>query len=183
MTSVLLTAPVAIAQGQPQLSCDYFAPPEDPNLTPQMSCTLRFDAIETAGMDVPVPPSRYSLMMRRAEDHTQQIISTLFAESRPRGVLDLMVLGQNELAVAPLFNLRISEQDWQRNPNIRQWAKYYPEAASLLNLNPPPVASEPEAAPTTPAPTPTAPAQPETPPAAPTLETTPLPLPPVTPMP
>lgn len=81
--------------------------------------------------------------------------------------MDLLVLGQNDVAVAPLFNLRISQQDWQRNPNIKQWASYYPEVDVLLNLSQPVASNEAATSPASPTP------ETITPP--PSLDTTPTP--------
>ncbi|AMA08666.1 hypothetical protein [Picosynechococcus sp. PCC 73109] len=165
-----LTLPQAIAQAPPQLTCDYAEPPQDPAITPEMSCMLRFDAIEINGLE-PLssgqPPSRYSWFMRQAEDRTELLIPLLFRQSPTPSTLDLLVLGQNDVAVAPLFNLRISQQDWQRNPNIKQWASYYPEVDVLLNLSQPVASNEATTSPASPTP------ETITPP--PSLDTTPTP--------
>ncbi|MBV5261026.1 hypothetical protein FLX56_21665 [Synechococcus moorigangaii CMS01] len=154
------TAPMAIAQVPPQLICDYADAPREPATTPAMSCMLRFDAIEINGLE-PLssgqPPSRYSWFMRQAEDRTRLLIPSLFRQSPTPTTLDLLVLGQNDVAVAPLFNLRLTQQDWQSSPNIKQWANYYPEAAILLNMEPPitePEPDEPAAPEANPAPAP-----------------------------
>ncbi|ANV83814.1 hypothetical protein AWQ21_05120 [Picosynechococcus sp. PCC 7003] len=146
-------SPQAIAQVPPQLTCDYAEPPQDPTITPEMSCMLRFDAIEINGLEPlssGLPPSRYSWFMRQAEDRTELLIPFLFRQSPTPSTLDLLVVGQNDVAIAPLFNLRISQQDWQQNPNIKQWASYYPEVDVLLNLSQPVASNE---AATSPAPT------------------------------
>ncbi|MEB3226218.1 MAG: hypothetical protein VKJ86_10505, partial [Synechococcus sp.] len=162
MIGVLSTVPMAIAQVPPQLTCDYVPEPQESALTPEMSCMLRFDAIEINGLE-PLssgqPPSRYSWFMRQAEDRTTGLIPSLFKQSPTPTTLDLLVLGQNDVAVAPLFNLRISQQDWQKNPSIKYWGTYYPEAAVLLNMNQPVLAGTPEspAVPTPAAPTPATP--------------------------
>ncbi len=150
-----LTSPQAIAQAPPQLTCDYAEPPQDPTVTPEMSCMLRFDAIEINGLEPlssGLPPSRYSWFMRQAEDRTELLIPFLFRQSPTPSTLDLLVVGQNDVAIAPLFNLRISQQDWQRNPSIKQWASYYPEVDVLLNLSQPVASNEATTTPASPAP-------------------------------
>ncbi|MBD1919796.1 hypothetical protein H6F77_01505 [Microcoleus sp. FACHB-831] len=101
------------------------------------------------------PGESYETMLRRAEAIARAAAQRSFDRDILVTDVAVTVLAQNqEGAIAPIMALQVSRQAWRSRPDPQSWAKYFPNAKSLLKFE------ETIASPGGQPATPTAPAQP-----------------------
>lgn len=76
----------------------------------------------------------YQTMLRRAEAIARAAAQRSFDGDILVTDVAVMVLAQNEGAIAPLLSLEVTRQAWRSFPDPQRWIRYYPTAQSLLRL-------------------------------------------------
>ncbi len=129
----------------------FFMPQATVAQVPQVSVSLS-----------PQPNEAYDQFLRRAESQASQIIQQRLKQNPSLPEVRVVMVGEWQGAIAPLFSLTVSRQKWSTDPSVRRWATYFPDSRLLLGLGSPnslspsttPTAAEP--APPSPAPAPPA---------------------------
>lgn len=94
--------------------------------TKQIDFTLRSQSDQT-----------FSALMQQAEVQATSLIKQAFAESPSITEVSVRILGERDGQQAPLLSSRVSRLNWQRQPRIQQWTKYFGSSAMLLNFSKP----------------------------------------------
>lgn len=100
----------------------------------------------------------YGQFLERANSLAKNTIEQRFKTDRELDALNVVVVGENNGAIAPLLAVKVNRDNWQANPNVQKWSNEFPFSQSLLGLESPPPPTAPPAAAAPP---------PETPPSAP----------------
>ena len=101
----------------------------------------------------------YSQFLERANSLAKNTIEQRFKTDRELDALNVVVIGENNGAIAPLLAVKVNRDNWQANPNVQKWSNEFPFSQSLLGLEslPNPTAPSAAAAPPPGAPPPSAP--------------------------
>lgn len=90
----------------------------------------------------------FSQLIQQAELQATNLVEQEFAANPSVTEVAVNILGDRDGQQAPLLIARVSRNNWQQQPAIRQWTKYFATSAVLLGFNEP--APAPSAAPETP---------------------------------
>ena len=96
------------------------------NLSRQIDVTLKTQANQT-----------FNELIQQAEIQAISLIEQEFASSPSITEIAVTILGDRQGQQVPLLFSRVSRLDWQLQPIIRQWTRYFPTSAVLLGFNPP----------------------------------------------
>jgi len=88
----------------------------------------------------------YSQFLERANSLAKNTIEQRFKTDRELDALNVVVVGENNGAIAPLLAVRVNRDNWQANPNVQKWSNEFPFSQSLLGLESPPPPTAPSAA-------------------------------------
>jgi hypothetical protein len=88
----------------------------------------------------------YSQFLERANSLAKNTIEQRFKTDRELDALNVVVVGENNGAIAPLLAVRVNRDNWQANPNVQKWSNEFPFSQSLLGLESPPPPTTPSAA-------------------------------------
>jgi hypothetical protein len=80
------------------------------------------------------PDEGYQQFVRRAEAMAQAEIDARFSRDITISRISLVAIGRNGGQSASLLSIDIDRTQWRRNPNITQYARYYPNSRTLLGL-------------------------------------------------
>lgn len=128
---------------------------EPTNSTRQIDVTLKTQENQT-----------FNQLIQQAEIQAIGLIEREFATNSDITEVAVTILGDRQGQQVPLLFSKVSRTDWQLQPTIRQWTRYFATSAVLLGFNkpettpPPQVPSTPRTRPqnvTPPLPTPTRP--------------------------
>lgn len=86
----------------------------------------------------------YESFLRRAEAVARAATQRSFDGDILVTDVRVMVLGQNDGAIAPVLLLEVSRQSWRSRPDPQQWATYLPDAPALLGFEGLPGQAEPQ---------------------------------------
>lgn len=79
----------------------------------------------------------FSALMEQAEFLATSFIKQEFAENPSTTKISVSILGFRNGQEAPLLFSKVSRSDWQRQPRIQQWTRYFSSSAVLLGFNKP----------------------------------------------
>jgi len=88
----------------------------------------------------------YSQFLERANSLAKNTIEQRFKTDRELDALNVVVVGENNGAIAPLLAVRVNRDNWQANPNVQKWSNEFPFSQSLLGLESLPNPTAPSAA-------------------------------------
>jgi hypothetical protein len=88
----------------------------------------------------------YGQFLERANSLAKNTIEQRFKTDRELDALNVVVVGENNGAIAPLLAVRVNRDNWQANPNVQKWSNEFPFSQSLLGLESPPPPTTPSAA-------------------------------------
>jgi hypothetical protein len=88
----------------------------------------------------------YSQFLERANSLAKNTIEQRFKTDRELDALNVVVVGENNGAIAPLLAVRVNRDNWQANPNVQKWSNEFPFSQSLLGLESPPPPKTPSTA-------------------------------------
>lgn len=77
----------------------------------------------------------YESFLRRAEAVARAAAQRSFDGDILVTDVRVMILGQNDGAIAPVLLLEVSRQSWRSRPDPQQWATYLPDAPALLGFD------------------------------------------------
>ena len=106
------------------------------NSSRQIDVTLKTQANQT-----------FNELIQQAEIQAISLIEQEFASSPSITEIAVTILGDRQGQQVPLLFSRVSRSNWQLQPTIRQWTKYFPTSAVLLGFNQPQKSSFPQAQP------------------------------------
>lgn len=91
-------------------------------------------------------------LIQQAEIQAIGLIEQEFAANSRTTEIAVTILGDRQGQQVPLLFSKVSRIDWQQQPIIRQWTRYFPTSAVLLGFNQPQKtpASQAQSAPITP---------------------------------
>ena len=96
------------------------------NLSRQIDVTLKTQDNQT-----------FNELIQQAEIKAISLIKQEFASSPSITEIAVTILGDRQGQQVPLLFSRVSRSNWQLQPTIRQWTKYFPTSAVLLGFNQP----------------------------------------------
>ncbi len=79
----------------------------------------------------------FNQLIQQAEIQAISLIEQEFASNPSVAEIAVTVLGDRQGQQAPLLFSKVSRTDWQQQPIIRQWTKYFATSAVLLGFNAP----------------------------------------------
>jgi len=88
----------------------------------------------------------YGQFLERANSLAKNTIEQRFKTDRELDALNVVVVGENNGAIAPLLAVKVNRDNWQANPNVQKWSNEFPFSQSLLGLESPPPLTTPSAA-------------------------------------
>jgi hypothetical protein len=88
----------------------------------------------------------YNQFLERANSLAKNTIEQRFKTDRELDALNVVVIGENNGAIAPLLAVKVNRDNWQANPNVQKWSNEFPFSQSLLGLESPPPPTTPSAA-------------------------------------
>ncbi len=93
----------------------------------------------------------FNELIQQAELQAISLIEQEFATNSSITEVAVTILGDRQGQQVPLLFSRVSRSDWQQQPTIRQWTRYFATSAVLLGFNKPKTTpSSPPAQPPTP---------------------------------
>ncbi len=92
--------------------------------TRQVDVTLKTQANQT-----------FNQLIQEAEIQAVDLIEQELANNPKVTEIAVTILGDRQGQQAPLLFARVSRTDWQQQPTIRQWTKYFATSAVLLGFN------------------------------------------------
>ena len=96
------------------------------NSSRQIDVTLKTQANQT-----------FNELIQQAEIQAISLIEQEFASSPSITEIAVTILGDRQGQQVPLLFSRVSRSNWQLQPTVRQWTKYFPTSAVLLGFNQP----------------------------------------------
>ena len=91
----------------------------------------------------------FAALLQEAELLATRSIEQGFAESPTIKEISVSILGERDGQEAPLLLSRVSRSDWQKQPSIQKWTKYFSSSAVLLGFLKPQVQESRRTAPAT----------------------------------
>ena len=88
----------------------------------------------------------YNQFLERANSLAKNTIEQRFKTDRELDALNVVVIGENNGAIAPLLAVKVNRDNWQANPNVQKWSNEFPFSQSLLGLESPPPPKTPSTA-------------------------------------
>jgi len=88
----------------------------------------------------------YGQFLERANSLAKNTIEQRFKTDRELDALNVVVVGENNGAIAPLLAVKVNRDNWQANPNVQKWSNEFPFSQSLLGLESLPNPTAPSAA-------------------------------------
>jgi len=79
----------------------------------------------------------FAQLIRQAELQATNLVEQEFAADPNIAEIGINIVGDRAGQQAPLLQARVSRADWQQQPTIRQWTKYFATSAVLLGFNNP----------------------------------------------
>ena len=96
------------------------------NLSRQIDVTLKTQDNQT-----------FNELIQQAEIQAISLIQQEFASSPSITEIAVTILGDRQGQQVPLLSSRVSRSQWQLQPIIRQWTRYFATSAVLLGFNQP----------------------------------------------
>jgi hypothetical protein len=93
---------------------------------------------DTARVDLSLdrkPNETYDELVRRAEVTATAATQARFEQNTQVTNVALMIVAQNQGAIAPLLSLQVSRTQWQSRPDAQRWATYFTSAKALLRFD------------------------------------------------
>lgn len=81
------------------------------------------------------PSGNFRSLMQQAEMAAQGLVQQAFA-TPTESTVSVMVLADYNGQVAPLLMVTVSRDQWQQDPALNQWTRYFRDAAVLLGYSP-----------------------------------------------
>lgn len=76
----------------------------------------------------------YQNLLSRAEALALSAVQQSFDQDTQMTDVSVMIMGQNQGAIAPVLFLEVSRTQWFSNPDVQSWVTYFTAARSLLGL-------------------------------------------------
>ncbi len=92
---------------------------------------------ENARVDLSIvrqPDETYETLLSRAEAAAQVAVQENFDRDINLADVSVMVVAQNQGAIAPVLSIDVSRTQWFSNPDIHRWIKYFATARLLLGF-------------------------------------------------
>lgn len=78
--------------------------------------------------------SSYRNLMLEAESSAQEAIAREFAQNPEITEITIAILGERLNQIVPLLRVQVSRNQWQKEPAIEKWARYFTAAEFLLGF-------------------------------------------------
>ncbi len=85
----------------------------------------------------------FNQLIQQAEVSAIALIEQEFATNFGITEVSVTILGDRQGQQVPLLFSKVSRSDWQQQPTIRQWTKYFATSAVLLGFNKPETTTPP----------------------------------------
>ena len=76
----------------------------------------------------------YETLLRRAEAASRAAVQRSFDQDILVTDVAVIIVAQNQGAIAPILSLQVSRPQWGRRPDAQSWTTYFPNAQLLLGL-------------------------------------------------
>lgn len=80
------------------------------------------------------PNETYETLVSRAEATAKAAAQASFDRDIKVTDVSIIIVGQNQGAIAPILALKVSRPQWRSRPNAQQWATYFTTAQFLLRF-------------------------------------------------
>lgn len=78
--------------------------------------------------------SSFETVMRQAQDLAKQSVEQEFTDNPEITEVSITILGDRNGQIVPLLRSKVSRSQWQQNPRIYQWTKYFNNSGVLLGF-------------------------------------------------
>jgi len=98
---------------------------------------LQVAQAETAQINITVERQGYEdykTLLRRAEAAAREAVQQRFEQDSQITDVAITVLAENQGAIAPVFSVQVSRNQWQNPSEKQRWVTYYPSAEILLGF-------------------------------------------------
>jgi hypothetical protein len=89
----------------------------------------------------------FETIMRQAQELAERSIQQEFAENSEVAELSITILGDRNGQIVPLLRSKVSRSQWQQDPRIYRWTKYFNNSGVLLGFYNPSSSAAPNVAP------------------------------------
>ncbi|ACK68556.1 putative FHA domain containing protein [Gloeothece citriformis PCC 7424] len=89
------------------------------------------------------PQESYEELLQRAEKLAKVTIDTRLKQDPSLDEIKVIIVGENQGAIAPLLMVKATRQGWINRPQVRPWATYFTDSRLLLGFDQPEVTPEP----------------------------------------
>ncbi|MGB3512559.1 MAG: hypothetical protein WBA93_25650 [Microcoleaceae cyanobacterium] len=102
----------------------------------------------------------YKILVERAERLVKNTINQEFENNPEITEITVTILGEKESQIVPVLRIKVSRSEWQKNPDIDEFTRYFADAKYLLKFQDKNTATSdsqpkiPNSSPQTPAPPP-----------------------------
>lgn len=80
------------------------------------------------------PNETYESLVRRAETAATAAAQSSFNQDAGVADVSVMVVAQNQGAIAPVLSLQVSRTEWDSRPDTQRWGRYFSNAKVLLKF-------------------------------------------------
>lgn len=92
---------------------------------------------ETPSIDLSIvrqPDETYETLLSRSEAAARAAVQKNFDQDINLKDVSVMVVAQNQGAIAPVLSMEVSRDQWLSNPDVQRWVIYFTTARSLLGF-------------------------------------------------
>lgn len=84
----------------------------------------------------------YNQFMQRAENLAKTTINSRLKQDSSLDEIKVIIIGENEGAIAPILAVKVSRQGWTNDPQVQRWVTYFTDSKLLLGFDQPVVTPE-----------------------------------------
>ncbi len=77
----------------------------------------------------------YQALTQQAESLAEKLIKQAFAQNPQLTEVAVSIIGEHNGQEVPLLAAKVSRANWQANPKIQAWTRYFSASAVLLGFN------------------------------------------------
>ncbi|MDJ0552983.1 MAG: hypothetical protein QNJ68_00760 [Microcoleaceae cyanobacterium MO_207.B10] len=77
----------------------------------------------------------YKVLVKQAEDLVKNIVNQEFKNNPQITEVTVTILGERQSQIVPVLRLTVSRSEWQNNPDIDEFTRYFADAKFLLKFD------------------------------------------------
>lgn len=76
----------------------------------------------------------YKILVKQAEDLAKNTVNQEFQNNPEITEITVTILGERDSQIVPVLRLTVSRSEWQKNPDIDEFTRYFADAKFLLKF-------------------------------------------------